>query len=292
MSDTADESAGPAGGPSGAQPGPAAPEVDRSDLPLPGGTAHDGRVTRRGSTVRRPTGQYSGAVHALLAHLEAQGFTGAPRLVGTDDDTEILTYLEGQSAYRPGRPGTMPLPDWAQTDAAMVSVARLLRRFHAAVESFDPSGLSWQRPVPAPWAGTRVTHNDPHPANLIFRDGQATGLIDFDLAGPGSIPFELAVTACFWVPIRDDGDINDSRRGRVTERLRLFLDGYEATDEVRFDVIEALPAANEWIASIIREAAESGHPAFSRMWAERGEEAENSSRFILAHQDELRAAAR
>ena len=269
-----------------------ADEFEPTDLLLSGGTAHYGRVARRGSTVRRPTGQYTRAVHALLAHLETRGFTGAPRLLGTDDGTEILTYLEGESAYRPGRPGTMPLPDWAQTDDAMISVARLLRRFHAAVESFDPSGLPWQRPVPAQWAGPRVTHNDTHPANLIFRNGRATGLIDFDLAGPGSIPFELAVAACFWVPIREDADITDSRRGRVRQRLRLFLDGYDAADELRAEVISALDAANEWIAGIIREAAESGHPAFTRMWAERAEAAERSARFIQRHYDDLLTAAR
>ena len=289
MSDTADESSGPL---RGSPVDPESVDIPVADLLLPGGTAHAGRVTRRGATVRRPMGRYTRAVHALLAHLDAQGFTGAPRLLSTDGDTEVLTYLEGESAFRPGRPGTMPLPDWAQTDEAMISVARLLRRFHAAVESFDPSGLPWQRPVPTPWAGPRVTHNDTHPANLIFSNGQATGLIDFDLAGPGSIPFELAVAACFWVPIREDGDINDSRRGRVIDRLRLFLDGYGAADELRVEVIEALDAANDWIASIIREAAEKGHPAFARMWEERAEAADRSARFIRYHQRELLAAAR
>jgi hypothetical protein len=261
------------------------------DLPLIGGTAHDGWVTRRGGTVRRPIGPYTPAVHALLEHLADQGFTGAPRLLGTDGDTEILSYLEGEPAYRPGLPGTTPLPDWALSDDVLVSVAELLRRFHGAVESFDPTGLTWQRPVPAPWAGRHVTHNDPHPANLIFQDGRATGLIDFDLAGPGSVGFELAVAACFWVPIRDDRDIDDARIGRVLERLTLVLDGYRAGPELRREVVRAFPPANEWIFDIIREGADQGHPAFARMWRRQAVMAQRSRRWIERHQPQLRAAA-
>jgi hypothetical protein len=261
------------------------------EVALPGGTAHSGLVTRRGGTVRRPAGTYTPAVHALLGHLAAQGFTGAPRPLGHDGDTEILTYLEGESAYLPGLPGAIPEPGWAMTDQAMVSVARLLRRFHDASGSFDPSGLPWQRPVPDGWAGSRITHNDTHPANVIFRNGEATGLIDFDLAGPGTVGFELAVAACFWVPIRAERDISDARRSRLWERFRLFLDGYGASAETRAEVVQALGAANEWIFGIIREAAERGHPAFVRMWAERSDMAGRAVSFVQTHEAELRAAA-
>lgn len=266
------------------------PLSEIEEFALSGGTAHSGQVTRRGATVRRPAGSYTPAVHALLEHLARRGFTGCPRALGVEDGTEILTYLPGEPAYRPGRPGTTPLPDWAQTDDAMVSVARLLRRFHDASESFDPGGLPWQRSVPPGWAGSRVTHNDTHPANLIFQDGQATGLIDFDLAGPGTVAFELAVAACFWVPIRENRDVNDARRGRLYQRLRLFLDAYEAAEDVREDVVRALVPANDWIFGIIREAAERGHPAFARMWALRAHMAERALSFVRSREAELRAA--
>jgi hypothetical protein len=42
-------------------------------------------VVRVGDTVRRPTGEWSPAVHALLRHYEAVGFDGALRFVGIDD---------------------------------------------------------------------------------------------------------------------------------------------------------------------------------------------------------------
>ena len=45
----------------------------------------DGNITavvRVGDTVRRTTGPWTPAVHALLRHLEARGFDAAPRVLG------------------------------------------------------------------------------------------------------------------------------------------------------------------------------------------------------------------
>jgi aminoglycoside phosphotransferase (APT) family kinase protein len=62
-----------------------------------------------------------------------------------------------------------------------------------------------------------------HPANLVFRDGQAIGLIDFDWAGPGSAAWDFAAAARYWAPLLDDRDIADSRQGRAVDRFRIFL---------------------------------------------------------------------
>ena len=52
-------------------------------------------VELRGETVRRATGEWTPAVHALLGHLRAVGFDGAPRVLGMDGDVEILTFVTG-----------------------------------------------------------------------------------------------------------------------------------------------------------------------------------------------------
>src|SRR5437016_791504 len=135
------------------------------DGPMAGGTANRGRVIRVGATVHRPRCPHSPAVHALLRHLSAAGFSGAPRVVGGDGRTEILAYVEGTAAIE-------PVPDWALTDAALTSVGTLLRAFHRHARGFDGSALRWQRPVPEPWHRDLVTHNDPNPANVIFRGGR------------------------------------------------------------------------------------------------------------------------
>jgi hypothetical protein len=64
------------------------------EIPLSGGLVTF--VVRVGETVRRATGPWSPAVHALLRHLDDNGFDGASRFVGTDHrGREILTFNNG-----------------------------------------------------------------------------------------------------------------------------------------------------------------------------------------------------
>src|ERR1700730_16040773 len=72
-----------------------------TDVPLAGGTANRGRVVRVGDTVVRPTAPCWPATHALLAHLAAAGFDGAPRVLGAGPATETLTYIAGRAALPP-----------------------------------------------------------------------------------------------------------------------------------------------------------------------------------------------
>jgi hypothetical protein len=54
------------------------------------------RIQRVGATVRRPLAPWSPAVHGLLRHLEAAAFP-APRVVRTEGDSEVLSWIEGES---------------------------------------------------------------------------------------------------------------------------------------------------------------------------------------------------
>jgi aminoglycoside phosphotransferase (APT) family kinase protein len=202
-------------------------------------------------------------VHALLRHLASSDFSGSPRLLGTYGNQEVLSYVHGAAAIA-------PTPGWALTDGALVSVAELLRDYHQHAKAFDGRGLRWLRPVPQRWRGDLITHNDPNPGNVIFREGHAVALIDFDLAGPGSVEWELALAACFWVPLLDPADVADARAGHAQERLRLLLDSYGATSQQREKVLAAAPDANRWIADTIKEAATYGHPAFMDLWTAEG----------------------
>ena len=125
------------------------------------------------------------------------GVDGAPRLLAVNVTTEVLTYIHGKAAVP-------SLPADTLTDGALVSIARLLRSYHRAVQSFDPADYRWPRPIPASFRTGLVSHNDVHPANLVFRDGRAIALIDFDLAGPGRPAWDLAAAARNWVPPQDD----------------------------------------------------------------------------------------
>jgi Ser/Thr protein kinase RdoA (MazF antagonist) len=60
---------------------------------LAGGNVAAG-VVRVGDTVRKPAGFWTPAVEALLAFLEARGFSGAPRALGRDDrGRQVLEYV-------------------------------------------------------------------------------------------------------------------------------------------------------------------------------------------------------
>jgi hypothetical protein len=231
-----------------------------AEVPLVGGTANRGQVVRVGDTVRRPLRDTSAATHALLRHLADVGFTGAPRVLGVDGrGREVLSYV-------PGTAVTPPYPAWALTDEALVSVAHLLRDYHRAVSTFDPAGHDWPPGPPAPLVGSLVTHNDVNLDNVVFRDGRAAALIDFDLASPGSHVWDVAGAARLWAPLRPDRHVGDPRRGRTLARLRLFADVYGLDDADRDRLVPAVLANHDWSYDVVGTAAANGHAAFSDYW--------------------------
>ena len=256
----------------------------RADGPLYGGTANRGLVVRIGDTVVRPIAPCWRATHALLAHLSAAGFDGAPRVLAAGPVTEMLTYIDGQAAVP-------PLTEDTLTDAALVSVADLLRRYHRAAASFDPAGYQWPRPIPARFRTGLVSHNDVHPANLVFRDGRAVGLIDFDWAGPGSAAWDFAAAARCWAPLKDDRDIADSRQGRAVDRFRIFLDASGLPQVARRQMAEAVVANHDWMYAIVTEAAAAGHQGFADHWRVVAGSAARARLWCQQHRRDLLAAA-
>ncbi len=252
---------------------------------LAGGTANRGHVIRVGDTVIRPTAPCWPATHALLAHLAAVDFDGAPRVLSADASTEMLTYIHGQAAVPPLTPDLL-------TDEALVSIADLLRRYHDAVASFDPAPYRWPRPVPARFRTRLTSHNDVHPANLVFRHGKAVALIDFDLAGPGCVAWDLASAARTWAPLQDDDDISDARQGRSLARFRIFLQASGLSKANRQQVAEAVVANHDWTYAIVAEAAAIGHEGFADQWRAMAQQAARSRRWCQRHRRELVAAAR
>jgi Phosphotransferase enzyme family len=266
-------------------PGKPLPGKPLPGKPLPGGTANRGQVVRVGDTVLRPTAPCWPATHALLAHLAAVGFDGAPRILAVSPYTETLTYIAGHAAVP-------PLAGDMLTDAALVSVADLLRRYHLAAASFDPAGYEWPRPIPARFRTGLVSHNDVYPANVVFRDGRAVALIDFDLAGPGSAIWDLAAAARSWAPLADDQDVADCLQGRALERFQIFLDAGRLSRADRRRVAEAIVANHDWTYAIVTEAAAAGHQGFADHWRTVAEPVARARRWCQRYQRDLLAAAR
>lgn len=170
-------------------------------------------VARAGETVRRSTGHWSDAVHALLLHFEAVGFDGAPRYLGEDEQgREILSFVDGETDREP------PLDD-----EPLVALGDLLRRMHEAQAGFDPPpGTRW---FSDGLEGPLVCHGDLYPPNVVRRDGVPVALIDWDLAGPGDRLIDVASAAYHWAPLRVDGPEELSVEDRA-RRARAVCDGY------------------------------------------------------------------
>jgi hypothetical protein len=259
--------------------------MGESEVLLHGGYTNAGHVRRVGDTVRRPWRPTSRATKALLDHLAKVGFDGAPRFLGIDSDgREMLSFIPGDAAIE-------PYQNWALTDEALVSVALLLRRLHDAVASFDPSGHQWPQPVPRRFRDGTISHNDPNLDNVVFRDGRAVALIDFDLASHGSAVWDVACAVRLWAPLRAEQDMPTMLRGRALERLRLFTDAYGVAAQERERLVSAFVDAHEWCYRIVSSAVRDGHQPFSRMWHHGGESfAARTRTWLQAHDHAMRAA--
>ncbi|MGI8645048.1 MAG: phosphotransferase [Nocardioides sp.] len=139
------------------------PDVER---PLVGGAQTAGLVCV-GETVRRLAHGRSTFVQDLLWHLQAAGFSGAPRALGFDDrGRETVSFV----------PGEVPAgPPYRLEDRQLTAAAVLVRAFHDATVS---SPLRGDQEV--------VCHSDLGPHNTVFRGGLPVAIIDWDAdVGPG-----------------------------------------------------------------------------------------------------------
>jgi hypothetical protein len=243
-------------------------DPESAEIPLHGGDMTEG-VVRVGRTVRRPVRPHTPAVHALLQHLEAAGFEGAPRVLGIDAmNREVLTYMPGVVTRR-------PLPGFITAESALVSLAQLQLRYHGAVVGFDPP--SW-----AQWDGelTRfvdgppeiICHCDVNLENVIFRPGpdgpQPYAFIDFDLARPGTRLVDIIQTLRYWAPIADPADRDPAlRNADVPRRIAVFCEAYGLSYTERARLV---PVASRWLrrsqATIAQRARTCGG-AWARMQA-------------------------
>jgi hypothetical protein len=196
--------------------------VSREEERLGGGTLT--AVVRVGDTVRRPTGPWSPAVHALLRHLEGVGFPGAPRFLGIDDrGREVLSFLRGNVA-------NWPWPRVMLTDGGARQVGDWLRDYHAAVRSFEPpADAIWRDHSSGRAPGQMVLHGDPGQWNAVWFEGHLRGFIDRDLAHPGDPMDEVLEALWHVVPLYDDGACREAGFRDGCDRARrssVFLEAY------------------------------------------------------------------
>ncbi len=246
------------------------------EIELAGGGIN--RVVRIGDAVHRPSAPWSPATRELLTVLHDAGLP-VPAWRGTDDQgRDVLDYL-------PGEVGHYPLSEAVRSDAALVSAARLLRRFHDASIPLVTRDLPWQLP---PLAGAEVVvHGDYAPYNLVFSGEQAVGIFDVDYARPGPRTYDIASALHRFVPLGNGEDPWGTTADRAA-RVRLFCASYGLDAcSVAESVAAVVPRLTGLVAYMQEEAA-AGNRAFARHIAEgHADLYERDAAYVLAHLADL-----
>jgi len=193
-------------------------------------------VVRVGDTVRRVAGEWTPAVHALLAAVRAAGVDEVPEPLGLDDSgREVVGFIAGGML--------VDAPAEVQWSTTMVEQAgRLLRRVHeASVPLAHDPGRTWRSPSREPVEV--VCHNDFAPYNLVVDGARLVGAIDFDFASPGPRLRDLAYLAYRIAPFAEDAEGFDAEATSDGEtpvdRVRRLVAAYGAD----YPVGEVLGAA-------------------------------------------------
>jgi hypothetical protein len=259
-----------------------------AEQPLDGGIANAGLVVRAGPHILRPSTPHTTSIHTFLRAVRDAGFAGAPAPVGIDEDgRERLVFVEGDVPVS-------PYPGWSQSDTALASVARLLREFHEAARGFDPQGLEWDDSLADPAGGTVVCHNDVSPENVVFRDGVAVALLDFEFAAPGRPVYDLAHLARLCVPVEDEFD-----RARLgwrpadhAARLRVVADAYGLDRAGLTALLPAMDDAIDRLEAAVVRSVEAGDPNSVELWRRTGgqERYDRRRRWWIDHHDRFAAA--
>ncbi len=245
-------------------------EPDALEVPLLGGDLTEGLV-RVGETVRRPRIAESDLIEALLLYLQRCRFDGAPRFLGIDDaGRQVLSFVHGEVAGR-------PWPDWVADDQRILSVARLVRRYDDAAQGFGlppvpaaavdpgPAGIPASTMGPATFVG----HMDICPENVVFRDGQAWALIDFDLARPTNRLREVCSMLLWWAPLMPAQDREGSvRHLDVFARAALMVSAYGLAKADRALIAPAILNSTERTWHAMRHRAVQRGGPWQRLWDE------------------------
>jgi aminoglycoside phosphotransferase (APT) family kinase protein len=246
-----------------------------------------GGVFREGNAVIRPAGAHGEATITLLEALGKTEFS-APVPVGlTEGDEQVFEWIEGDV-------GVPPFPAWVMTDEALASAGRLLRSYHATAAGLNlQPGLQWSDEMADPHGGSIICHNDVCPENVVYRDGQAIALLDFDFAAPGRPLWDLAQMARMWSQLRPPElavkgmeDLDPLHRLGVLARAY----GLEAADYAEF--VDTLIESRRHADQFLRRRLAAGEPAFVQAWKPLGGQhaLDGILTWFIEHQDAMRDA--
>lgn len=236
---------------------------------LAGGNA-TASVVRVGDTVRKPWLAGSAAVAGYMARVRAAG-VDVPQTFGRDEvGRQVIEFVPGQLAI-----DRLPL-----AHADLARLGRLVREIHDASPPFDPAAGEWPTAMLLPAAEPDlICHNDLAPWNLVL--GARWVFIDWDGAGPSSRLCDLAYAAQSFTLAADDAP------EACAARLRAFVDGYGADDDLRRALPRAMTQRNAAMHALLRTSHHEGTEPWGSMYgAGHGEHWRRATEY--AHQHEAR----
>lgn len=216
--------------------------------------------------VTRPASTWTPTVHAYLLHLRAQGLSCVPEPLGIEGDVERLAVIEGDA----GGAG------WKHqhSDVGLRSAARLLRMIHDAAVGWEPpDGAVFRAPhIASDSEPTVWCHGDFGPWNVVWRDDEAVGLIDWDFLHQAPRLDDVAYALRWFAPARDDEmALTWHHFPSVPDRaarIRTFLEAYgEGLPD--FDIVEAIATRMEDTMALELSLANAGVEP-QRTWVEEG----------------------
>ncbi|WP_232549323.1 phosphotransferase enzyme family protein [Propioniciclava soli] len=189
----------------------------KPEKPLEGGNMTP--VSRRGDQVLREAGPWTPTVQRLLAHIREQGVEWAPEPLGwTKDGREALAYLKGKVP-------TYPMPDWVYSEETLVRAGQWLRELHDATADYTDPEARWR--VAGRKPAEVICHNDFAPYNMVFKNSELVGVIDWDFAAPGPRLWDLAYLAYRLVPLmREENPAAPAFKIDLAARLQTLMDAY------------------------------------------------------------------
>ena len=121
-------------------------------------------------------------------------------------------------------------------------------------------------PAPA-YPPELIGHVDITPENVVFRDGRAHALIDFDLAKPATRADEMFNAMLWWAPLSDPRDVDPLlRQVDVPRRARILADAYDLSGVDRERVVEVAVLRNRRAWYLMKWRAETRGGGWRRMW--------------------------
>lgn len=176
-------------------------------IALPGGNV--GGAVRVGDTVRRPTGPWTPAVHDLLGFLHRARLDLIPDVLGFDDQgREVLSFLPGHG---------FDVNTSTVSDSLLRQGAGWLRRFHDIVRNYRPAGeVTWRNATARLGPDEIICHHDPAAYNWVVDGDRLTGIVDWDMAGPGRPIDDVAMMAWNSVPLFGQMSPSDMARRLTT----------------------------------------------------------------------------